>query len=196
MSSRVRDDRSRARRRQRRDVVTGRRPIHGLHSRVIMNDNLHTNDVQITETLPNRSCIDLTDDTGNDFIDLTSPTALTAPPAFNSTADESVLFVREEGALNLSDDLLVEDTDENAAIHDVLAGLDDSVASLPGGRKITCPVCLDSDERITRNGRQLNSTTCGHIFCNVCIQGAIQTQKRCPTCRKKLTLRQIHPIFL
>ncbi|XP_060085568.1 E3 ubiquitin-protein ligase RNF4-like [Ylistrum balloti] len=195
MASRVRDDRSRARRRlRRREVVSSRRPIH---SRVILttNEEQDSNDVQIVATRPNRSCIDLTDDTSNDFIDLTSPTAVAAP-AFNSTADESVLFVREEGALNLSGDLLMEETNEIDDVLGALPDLDDSVASLPGGRKITCPVCLDSDKRITRDGRQLNSTTCGHIFCNVCIQGAIQTQKRCPTCRKKLTLRQIHPIFL
>ncbi|OWF38419.1 E3 ubiquitin-protein ligase RNF4-like [Mizuhopecten yessoensis] len=195
MSSRVREDRSRARRHQRKrpqEAVLGRRPIH---SRVIVNDDQNANDVQIVATRPNRSCIDLTDDTENDFIDLTSPTVLTAP-AFNSTADESVLFVGAEAALDLSGDLILEEANEDDILAEALPELDDSAASLPGGRKITCPICLDSAERITRNGNRLSSTVCGHIFCELCIQSAIRAQKCCPTCRKKLTLKQIHPIFI
>ncbi|XP_069140038.1 E3 ubiquitin-protein ligase RNF4-like [Argopecten irradians] len=194
MSTRIRDDRSRARRRQRREMSAGRRP---LRSRIVLNNTENTNDVEIISSQPNRSCIDLTSDTGNDFIDLTSPIATNAPSHHNTT-DESVLFVGEESVLDLSGDLLVEEDDEVAeAVENLFTpDLDDSIASLPGNRKVTCPVCLDSDERITRSGRQLNSTTCGHIFCNECIEGAIRSQKRCPTCRKTLSRRQIHPIFL
>ncbi|XP_025095430.1 E3 ubiquitin-protein ligase RNF4-like [Pomacea canaliculata] len=62
--------------------------------------------------------------------------------------------------------------------------------------KITCPICLDSDSQIQQSGRHLYSTVCGHIFCNSCIRRAIRTRHSCPNCRKKLTLRQIHPVFL
>ncbi|XP_031570401.1 E3 ubiquitin-protein ligase complex slx8-rfp subunit slx8-like [Actinia tenebrosa] len=62
-------------------------------------------------------------------------------------------------------------------------------------KSITCPICLD-DVHLIKRKRQLSSTTCGHVFCDKCIKNAIKTQSRCPTCRKKLTLRQIHPLFL
>ena len=40
------------------------------------------------------------------------------------------------------------------------------------------------------------STVCGHVFCEPCIKASIETQRRCPTCRKKLTQRQYHPLFI
>ncbi|XP_077229148.1 uncharacterized protein LOC143862040 [Tasmannia lanceolata] len=40
------------------------------------------------------------------------------------------------------------------------------------------------------------STTCGHIFCKDCIKAAIKAQKKCPTCRRKLTMNSIHRVFL
>ena len=45
-------------------------------------------------------------------------------------------------------------------------------------------------------GRKLVTTQCGHIFCNVCIRNSISTLHRCPTCRKKLTLKQYHHLYL
>ncbi|XP_022080843.1 E3 ubiquitin-protein ligase RNF4-like [Acanthaster planci] len=66
----------------------------------------------------------------------------------------------------------------------------------PGRKQVKCPVCMDNETQIRANGLQLNSTICGHIFCNRCIRRAVQSQHRCPTCRTKLTMRQIHPIFL
>ena len=50
--------------------------------------------------------------------------------------------------------------------------------------------------QIKRRKRQLTSTTCGHVFCDKCIRSAVQMQNKCPTCRKKLSLKQLHPIFL
>ncbi|KAL3681751.1 hypothetical protein R1sor_024707 [Riccia sorocarpa] len=55
--------------------------------------------------------------------------------------------------------------------------------------KLTCPVCLDEMKDET-------STICGHIFCWGCIQGAIAAQRKCPTCRKRLTPRSAHRIYL
>ncbi|XP_029212837.2 uncharacterized protein [Acropora muricata] len=61
---------------------------------------------------------------------------------------------------------------------------------------ITCPICMDDDKAIKRRKSQLMSTTCGHVFCDKCIRSAVQLQRRCPTCRKKLSLKQLHAIFL
>ncbi|KAJ8317171.1 hypothetical protein KUTeg_005075 [Tegillarca granosa] len=49
---------------------------------------------------------------------------------------------------------------------------------------------------IRRSKRQLATTTCGHIFCSTCIRRAVTSQHACPTCRKKLTLKQIIPLFI
>ncbi|XP_076439734.1 uncharacterized protein LOC143279550 [Babylonia areolata] len=70
-----------------------------------------------------------------------------------------------------------------------------SAASGYATPKVTCPVCLETDVQIRRN-RQLYSTVCGHIFCSTCIVQAIETQRMCPTCRKRLSKRQIHKIYL
>mmetsp|Transcript_10147 Transcript_10147/g.16631 ORF Transcript_10147/g.16631 Transcript_10147/m.16631 type:complete len:144 (-) Transcript_10147:476-907(-) len=55
-----------------------------------------------------------------------------------------------------------------------------------------CPVCMDS---ITGE-KKCFATTCGHIFCHECIIGAIESQKKCPSCRSKLTKKSIHPLYL
>ncbi|KAL8592146.1 hypothetical protein ACOMHN_033517 [Nucella lapillus] len=61
--------------------------------------------------------------------------------------------------------------------------------------KVTCPVCLETDSQIRRT-KHLCSTTCGHIFCSACIMQAIEAQNACPTCRRRITKRQVHKIFL
>jgi len=55
--------------------------------------------------------------------------------------------------------------------------------------KLTCAICMDSMKDET-------STICGHIFCRSCIMSAIQFQKKCPTCRRKLSANNVHRIFL
>ncbi|KAG0609228.1 hypothetical protein M758_8G168200 [Ceratodon purpureus] len=55
--------------------------------------------------------------------------------------------------------------------------------------KLNCAICMDTMKEET-------STICGHIFCRNCIYGAINSQKKCPTCRKKLTLKNTHRIYL
>lgn len=55
--------------------------------------------------------------------------------------------------------------------------------------KLTCAICMSTMEEET-------STVCGHIFCKKCITNAIHLWKRCPTCRKKLTISSIHRIYI
>ncbi|XP_058102837.1 uncharacterized protein LOC131246593 isoform X4 [Magnolia sinica] len=55
--------------------------------------------------------------------------------------------------------------------------------------KLRCTICMDTMKEET-------STVCGHLFCNPCILSAIRVQKKCPTCRWKLTLNSIHRIYL
>ena len=58
-----------------------------------------------------------------------------------------------------------------------------------------CPVCLDSFSAIKRRG-QLVSTVCGHVFCRRCITACIFSQGQCPACRKRIGLKDFHPIYI
>jgi hypothetical protein len=60
---------------------------------------------------------------------------------------------------------------------------------VPRELKFSCPVCMN--ELV-----DASSTICGHIFCENCIKASIQAQRKCPTCRKKLTLRGFHRLYL
>ncbi|XP_023759220.1 uncharacterized protein LOC111907652 isoform X2 [Lactuca sativa] len=52
-----------------------------------------------------------------------------------------------------------------------------------------CPVCMGPlVEEVT--------TKCGHIFCKGCIKAAIAAQAKCPTCRRKVTNRELIRIYL
>lgn len=55
---------------------------------------------------------------------------------------------------------------------------------------VTCPICLDG-------ARDPVSTTCGHIFCQVCLQQSLRAKKECPMCKKVLVgTGSYHKIFL
>ncbi|KAK3932431.1 E3 ubiquitin-protein ligase RNF4 [Frankliniella fusca] len=56
----------------------------------------------------------------------------------------------------------------------------------------SCPICLESKTAVN----EIMSTTCGHVFCGNCIRSSVRIHKKCPTCRKKLTMKQFHKIFL
>ncbi|KHG00082.1 RING finger 10 [Gossypium arboreum] len=52
-----------------------------------------------------------------------------------------------------------------------------------------CPICMGP---LTEE----MSTRCGHIFCKACIKAAITTQAKCPTCRKRVTVKELIRVFL
>ncbi|KAL9239133.1 hypothetical protein vseg_013482 [Gypsophila vaccaria] len=53
----------------------------------------------------------------------------------------------------------------------------------------TCPVCMSPlEEEMT--------TKCGHIFCKACIKKAISVQGKCPTCRRKVAMKDTIRIYL
>ncbi|GAQ79905.1 Zinc finger RING-type domain containing protein [Klebsormidium nitens] len=55
--------------------------------------------------------------------------------------------------------------------------------------KFTCSICLE-------NMKEEATTICGHIFCKQCILDSIKATKKCPTCRKKLSSKDVHRIYL
>ncbi|CAN0897932.1 E3 ubiquitin-protein ligase RNF4 [Linum grandiflorum] len=52
-----------------------------------------------------------------------------------------------------------------------------------------CPICMAPFVEET-------STKCGHIFCKKCIKDALAFRAKCPTCRKKVTARDLIRVFL
>ncbi|MCL7046751.1 hypothetical protein MKW94_015948 [Papaver nudicaule] len=52
-----------------------------------------------------------------------------------------------------------------------------------------CPVCMSSLVEAT-------STKCGHIFCKQCINYSLSAQSKCPTCRKKLSMKDTIRVYL
>ncbi|KAF3590501.1 hypothetical protein DY000_02025646 [Brassica cretica] len=55
--------------------------------------------------------------------------------------------------------------------------------------KFSCPICMCPFTEET-------STKCGHIFCKGCIKTAISRQAKCPTCRKRVTVKELIRVFL
>ncbi|KAI3418568.1 uncharacterized protein J3R85_013617 [Psidium guajava] len=53
----------------------------------------------------------------------------------------------------------------------------------------TCPICMGPLVEET-------STKCGHIFCKGCIKAAITAQAKCPTCRKRVVMKDLIRVFL
>ncbi|KAM5569596.1 E3 ubiquitin-protein ligase BRE1-like [Rosa sericea] len=53
----------------------------------------------------------------------------------------------------------------------------------------SCPICLGPLSEET-------STKCGHIFCKMCIEASIKVQHKCPTCRKKLRMKDTIRVYL
>lgn len=66
----------------------------------------------------------------------------------------------------------------------------------PRAGSLSCPICLDTLGSIQAQRRNLVSTVCGHIFCSHCLEESLKARKECPTCRKKLTKKQYHPIYI
>lgn len=66
----------------------------------------------------------------------------------------------------------------------------DMIEPPPKEPVFNCPICMGP------LGEEIMSTRCGHIFCKNCIKTAINVQGKCPTCRKKVTVKQLVRVFL
>ncbi|KAA0184247.1 hypothetical protein HAZT_HAZT003480 [Hyalella azteca] len=62
--------------------------------------------------------------------------------------------------------------------------------------EISCPICCDTLMDIKERREHLVSTVCGHVFCEVCLDEAVRRTQQCPTCRRRLTKRQFHKLFI
>ncbi|KAM9661378.1 E3 ubiquitin-protein ligase RNF4 isoform 4-T4 [Morphnus guianensis] len=77
-----------------------------------------------------------------------------------------------------------------------LGPLEDETASSKPSGTVSCPICMDGYSEIVQSGRLIVSTKCGHVFCSQCLRDSLRNANSCPTCRKKLTHRQYHPIYI
>lgn len=66
---------------------------------------------------------------------------------------------------------------------------DDKTADSYTKPTFRCAVCLEEPSHHT-------TTKCGHVFCEGCIKLAIGHGGRCPTCRKKISSKSIHRLFI
>ncbi|XP_042408517.1 E3 ubiquitin-protein ligase BRE1-like isoform X1 [Zingiber officinale] len=64
-----------------------------------------------------------------------------------------------------------------------------SIPEPPKQPSFTCPICMNTMI-------EASSTVCGHIFCKSCIVASIKAQKKCPTCRRKLSMNNFHRVYL
>lgn len=67
--------------------------------------------------------------------------------------------------------------------------LKSAIPAPPKEPTFNCPVCMGPlvEEM---------STKCGHIFCKACIKASIAAQGKCPTCRRKLTMKDTIRVYL
>nr|XP_046262047.1 RING finger protein 4 [Scatophagus argus]XP_046262048.1 RING finger protein 4 [Scatophagus argus]XP_046262049.1 RING finger protein 4 [Scatophagus argus]XP_046262050.1 RING finger protein 4 [Scatophagus argus]XP_046262051.1 RING finger protein 4 [Scatophagus argus] len=151
-----------------------------------------------TETI---DVMDNTEDSVEEVVDLTCEASETA--VVDLTNNDSVLLV-DEGTRNrrvTTGESYVVSSDEDEDIPHVLStsiapSLHTSSSSRSTPGTISCPICLDSYSEITESGRLVVSTKCGHVFCSQCLRDTLTSSHTCPTCRKRLTHRQYHPLYI
>ncbi len=169
-----------------------------------------------------RNVVDLTADSDNEasvvVVDLTTPVHRHSRPRCGQQSDPNAAILIS-GMDDEDNDVIIVPSTVNPSppsatpsLPGVTASLSGATPSLPsatpstsprsttslspGSSDIACPICMDSKRTFTAAGRVLVTTTCGHIFCDGCIRKSIQLMHRCPTCSKKLTLKQYHKIFI
>ncbi|XP_070818753.1 E3 ubiquitin-protein ligase RNF4 [Chaetodon trifascialis] len=151
-----------------------------------------------TETI---DVMDNTEDSVEEVVDLTREGSEAA--VVDLTNNDSVLLL-DEGPQNsrvTTGESYVVSSDEDEDTPSVLnttvmssLHTNSSSRSIPG--TISCPICLDSYSEIIESGRLFVSTKCGHVFCSQCLRDALTSSHTCPTCRKRLTHRQYHPLYV
>ncbi|XP_054681420.1 E3 ubiquitin-protein ligase RNF4-like [Grus americana] len=136
--------------------------------------------------------IELEESAGEEVVDLTCESS--EPVVVDLTHNDSVVIVEENqqerrnlrlrGQRQWDICILISDDEDDPR---------DNV--VPSGT-VSCPICMDGYSEIVQSGRLIVSTKCGHVFCSQCLRDSLRNANSCPTCRKKLTHRQYHPIYI
>ncbi|NWX14353.1 RNF4 ligase, partial [Aegotheles bennettii] len=140
--------------------------------------------------------IELEESAGEEVVDLTCESS--EPVVVDLTHNDSVVVSKnQQQRRNLplqdqSDILIVLSDDEDEPGDNNIFVLSHT---RPSGT-VSCPICMDGYSEIVQSGRLIVSTKCGHVFCSQCLRDSLRNANSCPTCRKKLTHRQYHPIYI
>jgi len=62
-----------------------------------------------------------------------------------------------------------------------------AVAWIPDGQQRKCTLCLDAF-------KDPSLTTCGHVFCWICVRDWVREKPECPLCRQEVLLSKILPL--
>uniref|UniRef100_A0A671KBK7 E3 ubiquitin-protein ligase RNF4-like n=1 Tax=Sinocyclocheilus anshuiensis TaxID=1608454 RepID=A0A671KBK7_9TELE len=133
-----------------------------------------------------------------DVVDLTCEGS--EPAIVDLTNNDSIVVsVRSRRGQGTESYVLSSDEEEESSLRlspGLLSSLHASsrARSTPGA--VSCPVCMDAYSEIIDSGRLMVSTKCGHLFCSQCIRDSLSGAHSCPTCRKKLTHKQYHPVYI
>uniref|UniRef100_A0A3Q2YYQ3 Ring finger protein 4 n=1 Tax=Hippocampus comes TaxID=109280 RepID=A0A3Q2YYQ3_HIPCM len=143
--------------------------------------------------------MDNLEDGVEEVVDLTSEAA-EASHVVDLTSSDSVL-VNNNTRTNASGESYVVSSDDDEASPpvpgaDVLSSLQTRRSSRTTPGTVSCPVCMDTYSEMVESGRLVVSTKCGHVFCSQCLRDALRRSLTCPTCRKRLTPRQYHPLYI
>ncbi|KAM6429754.1 LOW QUALITY PROTEIN: E3 ubiquitin-protein ligase RNF4 [Rhynochetos jubatus] len=155
--------------------------------------------------------IELEESAGEEVVDLTCESS--DPVVVDLTHNDSVVVKNQRQRRNLrlrgqrqSDSCVLSSDDEDETrdndvyvtdkVSPELAPLEDETASSKPSGTVSCPICMDGYAEIVQSGRLIVSTKCGHVFCSQCLRDSLRNANSCPTCRKKLTHRQYHPIYI
>uniref|UniRef100_K7G8I5 E3 ubiquitin-protein ligase RNF4 n=1 Tax=Pelodiscus sinensis TaxID=13735 RepID=K7G8I5_PELSI len=170
----------------------------------------------VTEMASEAEPIELEESAGEEVVDLTCESS--EPVVVDLTHNDSVVIVeenqrqrrnlglrsqRQSDSCILSSDDEDESRDNDVYVTNKVSGdletLEDETASSrvfrPSGT-VSCPICMDGYSEIVQSGRLIVSTKCGHVFCSQCLRDSLRNANSCPTCRKKLSHKQYHPIYI
>ncbi|XP_045690510.1 E3 ubiquitin-protein ligase RNF4 isoform X2 [Phyllostomus hastatus] len=144
------------------------------------------------ETTLEAEPIELVESAGDEIVDLTCESL--EPVVVDLTHSDSVVIVDERRRPrrtarrprpDQADSCVVSSDDEELPRD----------RDVPSGT-ISCPICMDGYSEIVQNGRVIVSTECGHVFCSQCLRDSLKNANTCPTCRKKMSHKRYHPIYI
>ncbi|XP_064509468.1 E3 ubiquitin-protein ligase RNF4 isoform X1 [Pseudopipra pipra] len=157
--------------------------------------------------------IELEESAGEEVVDLTCESS--DPVVVDLTHNDSVVVSSEQHrqrrnlrlrSQRQSDSCVLSSDDEDETrdndvyvtekVSRELGALEEETESTKPSGTVSCPICMDVYSEIVQSGRLIVSTKCGHVFCSQCLRDSLRNANSCPTCRKKLTHRQYHPIYI
>jgi len=166
----------------------------------------HTTEPNGDNDLPRRpvDVVDLTKD--DSFTGGASGVGSRRKRARRNSASSSQTGNHSAPVLVITDDMPMPDNDDIVCLGGGVAAIKKRKAKNAGEQSDTgetsnlsllCPVCMDSFDEIKREGiRHIVSTNCGHLFCNGCMEKAMNANLGCPKCRSKTTPKTIRKIYM